>query len=177
MFHRILVAIDKSNFSKCAFERAVSLAKGLDAKLMLLHVLSIDEEGSPQINTLYGDGYYSKINEILREQYEKEWTEFTQDYLKLLQEWTDEAKIAGVDAECTQPSGNPSRTICNLAKTWQADLIVMGSHGRKGMRELFLGSVSNYVMHHAPCSVLIVHHQDLSQTSASESTQAELVSN
>lgn len=177
MFHKILVTIDKSDLSQYAFDKAVSLAKRLDAKLMLLHVLSSDEEGSPQMNTLYGEGYYAELNQILREQYEQEWNAFAQSYFTILQEWTNEAAIAGVEAECTQPSGNPSRTICNFARVWEADLIVMGSHGRKGLRELFLGSVSNYVMHHAPCSVLIVHPKDVPEMTTSQSKQAELVSN
>ena len=177
MFEKILVTIDKSDLSKYAFEKAVSLAKALDAKLMLLHVLSSDEEGSPQMNTLYGEGYYSELNAILREQYEQAWNEFAQHYFTLLQEWTHEAAAAGVDAECAQPSGNPSRSICDLAKLWEADLIVMGSHGRKGLRELFLGSVSNYVMHHAPCSVLIVHPQEVSSMPTSQTKQTALVSN
>jgi len=177
MFHKILVAIDKSDLSKCAFDEAVSLAQALDAKLMVLHVLSSDEEGSPQMNTLYGEGYYSQLNEILRNQYEQEWGEYARSYLTLLKAWTNEATMAGVDAECSQPSGNPCRAICDLAKVWEADLIVMGSHGRKGLREFFVGSVSNYVMHHAPCSVMIVHPQTVSETSISQSKQEELVSN
>ena len=48
--------------------------------------------------------------------------------------------------------------ICNAAISWQADLIIMGRRGRTGLSELFLGSVSNYVLHHAPCAVLVVQH-------------------
>ena len=47
--------------------------------------------------------------------------------------------------------------ICELAKFWNADLIIMGRRGRSGLAEVFLGSESNYVLHHAPCSVQIVH--------------------
>jgi len=47
--------------------------------------------------------------------------------------------------------------ICELAIDWNADLIMMGRRGRSGIAEFFLGSVSNYVLHHAPCSVQIVH--------------------
>ena len=177
MFGKILVAMDKSDLSKCAFDQAVSLAKALDAKLMLLHVLSGNEEGRPQMNTLYREGYYTELDEILRDRYEQEWNGFARRYLTLLQEWANEAMMAGVDAKCTQPSGNPSRIICDLAKVWEADLIVMGSHGRKGLRELLLGSVSNYVMHHAPCSVLIVYPQAVSQPSTSQRKQEEVVSN
>ncbi|MCZ8054719.1 MAG: universal stress protein, partial [Microcystis sp. LE19-12.2C] len=54
-----------------------------------------------------------------------------------------------------------AKTICKVAREENIDLIVIGRRGRSGLGELFLGSVSNYVLHHAPCSVLIVqHHQD-----------------
>lgn len=47
-------------------------------------------------------------------------------------------------------------TICKLAKSWEADLIVVGHQGMSPLQELARGSVSNYVMHYAPCSVLTI---------------------
>lgn len=47
--------------------------------------------------------------------------------------------------------------VSNMAFTAAVRLIVVGSHQRRGMAEIMLGSTSNYVMHHAPCSVLVVH--------------------
>ena len=55
--------------------------------------------------------------------------------------------------------GQAAQKICEFAQTVNADLIVIGSHGRSGLSELFLGSVSNYVSHHVSSAVLIVHHQ------------------
>lgn len=52
--------------------------------------------------------------------------------------------------------GAPGYQICTLANEWQIDLIVMGRKGHSGLAELFIGSVSNYVLHHAHCSVLVV---------------------
>ena len=62
--------------------------------------------------------------------------------------------------------------ICQRAKVWQADLIIVGSHGRTGLSELFLGSVSNYVMHHAPCSVMVIHRQTLNPSTDAVETLA-----
>ena len=53
--------------------------------------------------------------------------------------------------------GNPEQEIVDIARNWGADLIVMGSHGR-GFWGRLLGSVSDGVLHHAPCSVLVVRH-------------------
>lgn len=75
----------------------------------------------------------------------------------MLESLADTAKATGIKAEVTQASGTPGPVICQLANTWSADLIMVGSHGRKGLSEMLLGSVSNYVVHHAACSVMVVH--------------------
>ncbi|MDJ0705856.1 MAG: universal stress protein [Leptolyngbyaceae cyanobacterium MO_188.B28] len=160
MVSKILVAMDRSDLSSAAFNQAMSLAKAVDARLILLHVLSHAEEDSPQLVNVYGAGYYSEVNEILWQTYEQEWNAFVQEYEELLKWRTNEAKMAGVKAEFIHTSGSPGRTICEVARDKDIDLIVIGSHGRAGLRELFLGSVSNYVMHHAPCSVLVSHPRE-----------------
>ena len=68
-----------------------------------------------------------------------------------------QAKADGVDTDCTHCFGDPEPMISDLAEAWHADLIVMGRRGRAGLTEFFLGSVSSYTVHHAPCSVHIVH--------------------
>lgn len=78
--------------------------------------------------------------------------------MELLRSRTRKAMAAGVSTEFTQLAGSPGKTICDLASDWGADLIVMGRRGRSGLSELILGSVSNYVLHHARCSVLTVQH-------------------
>lgn len=62
----------------------------------------------------------------------------------------------GIQTKFTMGTGNPSRIICDVASNWNAELIVIGRRGMSGINELFLGSVSNYVVHHALCSVLTI---------------------
>ncbi|WP_019505589.1 universal stress protein [Pleurocapsa sp. PCC 7319] len=81
---------------------------------------------------------------------------FKQRGLEALRSLVQEATTAGVNTEFTQDFGNPGRTICDFAQTWSVETILVGSRGLTGAKEMFLGSVSNYVTHHAPCSVLIV---------------------
>ena len=159
MFDKILVAIDRSTASRNVFETAVSLSKTTGANLMLLHVLSSEEKDntSPSIDPKReGD----RLDSSILEAYDRHWQELErqqQQRLEIMRSLVKEATAAGVNAEFTQTLGDPGETICNLAQTWSADLIVVGSRGLTGIKEMFLGSVSNYVTHHAPCSVFIVH--------------------
>jgi len=56
----------------------------------------------------------------------------------------------------TEPKDTPSRAILAAADSWEADLIVMGSHGRRGFDRIVLGSVSESVAMHARCSVEVI---------------------
>lgn len=153
---KILVALDKSDLSQHVFEEALKLAKQSQAKIMLFHTLTQEETGAPQMPVLYGDSYASQVTAVLRQNYERAWQEFIDHYVDLLKERATRVKAAGLEVEYCQRYGPPGPGICEMAETWQADLIVLGSHGRTGLKELWLGSVSNYVAHHAPCSVWLV---------------------
>jgi nucleotide-binding universal stress UspA family protein len=166
MFEKILVALDTSVFSQDIFNEALAIAKVHNATLMLLHVLSTEETGSPSVPIFPSIEYYPAVNEKNMELYREQWQDFEQKGLELLQSRIGEAMAAGVNAEYTQNSGSPGPNICDLAKTWEADLIITGRRGRSGLSEFFLGSVSNYVLHHAPCSVLTVQHPVEAKTRA-----------
>ncbi|AGY60257.1 universal stress protein [Gloeobacter kilaueensis] len=156
---RILVAFDLSEAGRAVFAAALELARATKAHLQLLHVLSGDEEGSPALPlSLPGQFYPSLDDEPLR-LYLESYRRFEQSGLDLLEAHKSEAEAAGLVAETTQVAGHPGRKICELAVSWQADLIVIGRRGRSTLSALFLGSVSNYVLHHAPCSVYVVYHR------------------
>ncbi len=157
MFTKILVAVDRSPMGKPVFEHALALAKVTGGSLMLLHVLSAEEEGSPYAPILSNFDYYPGVGSQSFEYYQKQWDKFKNQGVQMLQSLCAQANTAAVNAEFTQQLGSPGRIICQVAANWGADLIVMGRRGRSGLTELFLGSVSNYVLHHAPCSVHIMH--------------------
>jgi nucleotide-binding universal stress UspA family protein len=69
-------------------------------------------------------------------------------------------QAAGLDGECVLVHGVPWREILLMAKTRQADLIVMGTHGRRGVSRVLLGSVAEQVLRHGLCPVLVCHPQD-----------------
>ncbi|MBH8565221.1 universal stress protein [Nostoc sp. CENA67] len=158
MLKKILVALDRSEMGKQVFEQALALAQVTQAKLMLLHVLSPEEEDSPYFPMLSNVEYYPALSGQSFELYQKQWDSFKDEGVNILQSFSAQANTLGVSTEFSQTLGSPGRTICKLAATWGADLIIMGHRGRSGLAEMFLGSVSNYVVHHATCSVYIVHN-------------------
>lgn len=163
LLQNILVAIDGSETGKDVYAEALALAKLTNANLMLLYVLSPLEEDYPifPADTRLG-GYFPQQSDELNQIYLKQLEQYAQEGVELLKPLAAQANAEGVNAEFTQNAGNPGRNICNLARTWKADLIVMGRRGHSGLSELVLGSVSNYVLHHAPCSVLVVQGQSRS---------------
>ncbi|MGF1486363.1 MAG: universal stress protein [Prochloraceae cyanobacterium] len=157
MFNKILVAIDKSPANQEVLHKAINLAKDNNSNLMLLHVISVEEQGSPMPYIPSMSQYYPATgNELTIEVWQQQWEEFQREGLEMLQSCAAEAKKLDIKVEYRQISGSPSRSICSTAREWGADTIVIGRRGRSGLSEMLLGSVSNYVVHHAPCSVLIV---------------------
>ncbi|KAM3116232.1 universal stress protein [Phormidesmis sp. 146-33] len=156
MFQRILVALDQCDRSQLVFEKALAIAQPLHAQLMLTHVLSPLEDGYPTPIYPVPDSIYPMQHEELVRRSTQEFAAFEQQGLERLRTHQQIATAAGIVTEFTQNIGEPGDTICQVAKTWKADLIIVGRRGHAGLAELLLGSVSNHVMHHAPCSVLIV---------------------
>lgn len=159
MLQKFLVAVDNSAMGQRVFEEAFTLARATGANMMILHVLDLEEQESPQIPMIY-DTYSMPLDEQTMELYRQQWQEFENQGLKMLQSLADTAASAGVTTEFTQKTGSPGRAICELADSWSADLIVMGRRGLSGVKEAFFGSVSSYVLHRASCSVHIVHKEE-----------------
>jgi nucleotide-binding universal stress UspA family protein len=169
MFNKILAAIDASESSKKVFDEALSLAKLSNAQLMLLHVLSPLDEGYPTLMFPGAADVYPNLYDEIIKSYKTQWQEFEEQNLNILRSLSTEADKAGITAEFSQNSGDAGKTICNVANSWRADLIVMGRRGHKGLSELLLGSVSNYVIHHASCSVLTIQGNILGSLEAPQS--------
>ena len=163
MIKKILASIDNSPRSQSVFEMSVSLAQATGAKLMLLHILSEEDVDYPVLPTY---AYYEVLKGKDDSIFYQKFAEYEQQEEEFLRNLAKGAIAAGVNTEYAQLSGTPGWTICEIASQWSADLIVVGSRGLKGVKEMFVGSVSNYITHHASCSVLVVRSDtDLSHTS------------
>ena len=116
-----------------------------------IHVISVADTVSPwwadtgMVNTSQALAAYAEAAEPSRTQHE----ELARDMARRL-------GAAGLEAVSQRRDGDPAQQIVDVAKSWQADLIIVGTHGRTGLRRLLMGSVARNVLHHAHCSVLIV---------------------
>ncbi|MGK7912148.1 MAG: universal stress protein [Synechococcus sp.] len=156
MYRKILVALDRSDIADRVLDEAIDLAKAAAGSLMLVHVLTSEEEGAPQAATIGTSMDYWYASTDLLTSYRDSWKRYEQDCQHRLEWQAEHAKKQGLEVEWSQQFGPPGRSICELADAWKADLIVMGRHGRRGLSELLMGSVSNYVTHHARSAVLLV---------------------
>src|SRR5271167_1987726 len=141
-FKKILVAVDDSKFSAHAADVGIELAKPLKAKIAFVHVF--DSSVGPST-------MWSVPADQLMEMSERE-------AKRVLAKFRKRAVARSAVPEFLE-SGAPAARIVAAAKKWPADLIVMGSHGRGKIGGLLLGSVSQEVLHHAPCPVLVVGDQ------------------
>ena len=148
-FHQILVPIDGSSTSDCALGEAIRLGKATGAKLHLLHV--VDE-----ISHVHGfeppGSYTSEILPWVRKAGEK-----------VLAQAVEKAHNQGADADGVLVMEG-ARRICDhvveQALRAKADLIVVGSHGRRGIGRVLLGSDAEQIVRHASVPVLVVRATD-----------------
>jgi nucleotide-binding universal stress UspA family protein len=140
-FKHILCPVDFSDSSSRSLDHAVALARWYNSKLTVLHVVPTFEP-MPVRGEL---GYPIQVV--------NPWT-----HEEVVAEMRRQLDAAGVpaDAVLTARAGDPSTTIIDEAVTSSADLIVMGTHGRRGFKRLLLGSVTETVLREAPCPVLTV---------------------
>jgi nucleotide-binding universal stress UspA family protein len=142
---KILLAIDGSKFSEDASRTVASQLSAQNHEVLVLQVVEpVVFSNPPQM----APGYAPEMADRLREQikHAKESTARTAEVLR----------AAGFKADARVVENEIRTGILDVATEWQADLIVMGSHGKKGLRKFLLGSVTEFVARHAPCSVLIV---------------------
>lgn len=157
MFDRILVAIDGIEDSQPIVKTALSLANPAITRLLLLHAIRPEALAYPDMQATHLDVYPSLRRQM--QLYLDELRDGGAKSLAQLRSLHAATIAAGVKADVAQPLGEPGQMICEQAYNWGADLIVMGRRGLTESSESILGSISNYVTHHAPCSVLIVQDQ------------------
>jgi nucleotide-binding universal stress UspA family protein len=139
---KILLAIDDSNFSVAAANSVVAHFPPKHTEVTVLHVVEpvIAMVDPPQMSK----GYYPEVEDRLPQARE------------LVDRVAKKLSSAGFKVTTAVTTGDARNTILESAAASHVDLIVLGSHGRTGLKRFFFGSVSEAVVRHAHCSVLIV---------------------
>ncbi len=157
MLQKILVAIGDSPDSEQIFTTALTLAQKLDAEILLLHVLNpLVPHGLSTVSSPLIGGIFPMINEVEVDRYLVAWKEYERQGIDRLQAYAERVKEGNVKAEILQNYGDSGPLICEAAKNWSAEMILMGRNQKSMLSEVFMGSTSNYVLHHAACSVMVI---------------------
>lgn len=156
MYNKILVPIDGSETSMAGLKEAVKLAKVCGSQLRILHVVN-----EFILDYSYSAGMYAtNLIESLREAGEK--------IVRQAEAFVRERGVP-VDSVLLESIGGPAADlILSQAHDWSADLIVMGTHGRRGLRRLALGSDAESVVREARVPVLLVHFEGRKGAASSE---------
>ncbi|MFO1486923.1 MAG: universal stress protein [Verrucomicrobiota bacterium] len=144
---KILVPTDFSECSAKALDYAVDFAARIGGELTLLHVVEplIYPTASQELPVILSDYQQDTV------------TSSRKELLRLRSE-----KVAGkVPAGTMAVSGHASATIVEVAKAIYADLIIIGTHGFRGLKHALLGSTAERVVRHAPCPVLTVRERSV----------------
>ncbi len=145
---KILIATDGSEFSRAAVEKCSRMLNLFENPQ--IKIISVYEQMAPMAAEPFAISaqYYQEMMDLARKQCET----FANDSVEQIKKMFPES-ISSIETEVRL--GAPARVIVDEARDWNADLIVVGSHGRGFWGRLTLGSVSDAIVHHAPCSVLV----------------------
>jgi nucleotide-binding universal stress UspA family protein len=142
---RILLALDESKFSEAATDTVIAQFATKDAEVRLLHVVEpFPVSLAKQMGTSESPDFTAA--RMAQRRYAE----------SLLSQATEKLRSAGFKVTSFVEEGDAREVILNQAESWNADLIIVGSHGRTGLDRFLIGSVSEAVARHAQCSVEIV---------------------
>jgi nucleotide-binding universal stress UspA family protein len=142
-FQKVLIAVDEDPIAAYAADVGIDLARSLHAQVALIYAID------PSL-TLAPEG--GMVADELAAAAKRDAARLMADFRARLQ--ADAHALAFIS------QGPPGPEIVKVAKEWQADLIVIGSHGRRGITRALVGSVAEVVMRHAPCPVLVVRARE-----------------
>ncbi|HVP34282.1 MAG TPA: universal stress protein [Steroidobacteraceae bacterium] len=145
MYGRILVPVDGSETSRLGLKEAIELAKSLRARIRVVHIVN-------------------KLHSIASVELAADMVQALVDQLRssgecILHDSVSAARAAGVevDSRLIEAMGTEAgECIVEEATSWPADLIVCGTHGRRGLRRVLMGSDAEYVLRRSPVPVLMV---------------------
>jgi nucleotide-binding universal stress UspA family protein len=145
MSFKILLATDGSQFSNKAADYGIGLAKKLDAEVLAVYVLNLKHF------ELYALEHHDDITG-----YEDENLKLGKESKDALEYVAAKARELGVNLSIRTVRGYPADDIMKIAKDEGFDMIIVGNLGKTGIERMLMGSVSENIVRHAPCPVLVV---------------------
>ena len=145
---KVMVAIDGSELAYEAAKRSRSL---LAQASEVLVVAVVDEVPLLETSGVVGDGVGITTPVVVDEQMHA-----VEELEKYLGEEAKRVVELFPGAKALVERGAPGQTLCDVAAEQQVDVLVIGSHGRGAFKRMFVGSVSEHVIRHAPCPVLVI---------------------
>ncbi len=143
MFDKMMVAIDQAEITNKLLDATVEIVRNKQTQVTLVHV---SQEYVSNGMTYVPENF---LEEIL--------DEMEKAGLEQLQQAKSKLKSAGINAETVHLKGDPAHEILNYARDTEQQLIIIGSRGLRGIKEMMLGSVSHKVSQLSHCPVLIMH--------------------
>jgi len=137
---KILIAVDDSQFSAEVVRATIAQFRTEGTEVRVLHVLQPVAPAPPQM----APGYAPEL-EVQKKPADE-----------LVERMANQLRSAGFKANSAVEIGDIRETIIDSAADWGANLIVVGSHGQRGLQRFLLGSVAEFVARHAKCSVEVV---------------------
>lgn len=135
-FKKVLIATDGSKFSSAAEKKAINFARSYGGELQIISVVDVPAE------------LYAESPKTMEELISK-----AKGYVDSVKK---DAESSGVKTQVIVREGEAYRIIADTARELGADIIIMGSHGRTGLKRLLMGSVTEKVIGYTPCPVLVV---------------------
>jgi nucleotide-binding universal stress UspA family protein len=141
---KILIAIDYSQCAEAALHSVVARPWPPHSEVRVLHVIE-------PLPLLLGRELTTNDQNI-----EAVWMAQQEEAKELIEKAAEKLRRAGLNVTTALVEGDPKSQIIDVASDWHADLIVLGSHGWKGLYRFTMGSVSEAVLRHAHCAVEVV---------------------
>ena len=145
---KILVSTDGSEFSRAAVEKCCAIIVAPDeTSIKIVSVFEVVEPLDISISP--------EFSQELESSAKKKAQEFAAEAEAQIRE-----RFPEIDLETQISTGAPDQILIETAREWRADLSVIGSHGQGFWRRMLLGSITDSLVHHAPCSVLVVRRKE-----------------
>lgn len=147
----VLLTTDGSDLATAAMAKGIELV-GRDHRFVSLAVVPHAFVPAAAVSPM--DTHPTVVDPVLEEELEAE------DRTESAADLEEMDRILSIESEHLLETGDPGENICGTAARLGADVVVIGSHGHGWLQRVLIGSVSNHVLHHAPCPVLVIRLED-----------------